>query len=258
MKKCPQCGRTYSDMATACPCCGCGTEAVINGRSHDICEESEERTHSGMIPPHPPKVENVDKSFQYSAQTDFLVKTKGDECEIKEYIGNDLDVVIPPTIGSRRVTVIGSSAFRNNGRVRKVTISPGCKVIASNAFQNAGIEEVVIPESLTSIGAYSFCKCTKLKHVQAHSGIKKIGGYAFCGCKELKTIDFGAGEMRPGEVRLPEELQDRGFGWTQGVFSDTPLFGNVWISKKLKPLWFDPEQYPFGKGCRIFYYEDYR
>lgn len=256
MRKCSQCGRTYSDIVGQCPCCGCGTEAVINGRSHDICEESEKRTHSGMIPPYPPKVENVDMSFQYSAQTDFLVKIKGDECEIRKYIGNDLDVVIPPMIGSHRVTVIGSWAFGGNDRVRKVTISPGCKAIASYAFQNAGIEEVVIPESLISIGAYSFYKCTKLKHVQAHSGIKKIEGYAFCGCKELKTIDFGMGKTRPGEVRLPEKLEDRGLGWTQGLLSDRPLFGNVWISKKLKPLWF--EQYPFGQGCRIFYYEDYR
>ena len=174
MKKCPQCGRTYSDIVIICPCCGCGTGAVTNERSHDICEESEERTHSGMISPYPPKVENVDKSFQYSAQTDFLVRIKGDECEIKEYIGNDLDVVIPPTIGSRRVTAIGSSAFRNNGRVQKVTISPGCKAIDSYAFQNAGIEEVVIPESLISIGVYYFCNCTKLKNFWAQYGIKVI------------------------------------------------------------------------------------
>lgn len=256
MKKCPQCGRTYSDIVGQCPCCGCGTEAVINGRSHDICEESEERTHSGMIPPYPPKVENVDKSFQYSAQTDFLVRTKGDECEIKEYIGNDLDVVIPPMIGSHRVIAIGESAFRNDYRVRKVTISPGCVTIVAHAFQNAGIEEVVIPESLVCIGAYSFCNCTKLKYVLAHSGIKVIQEYAFCGCKELETIDFGVGEMRPGEVQFPEGLLNRGRGWTKSLISDKPLFSNVWISKKLKPQWFEPE--PFGQGCRIFYYEDYR
>lgn len=255
MKKCPQCGRTYSDIVIICPCCGCGTEAVTNERSHDICEESEERTHSSMIPPHPPKVENVDKSFQYSAQTDFLVKIKGDKCEIREYIGSDLDIVIPPMIGSHRVSVIGSWAFRGNGMVRKVTISPGCESIATNAFRGSGIEEVVIPESLTSIGAYSFCNCKKLKRVWAHSGIKKIQGYAFCGCKELETIDLGVGTIT-GTVNFPDGLEDRGLGWTKSLVSDKPLFSNVWISKKLKPRWFETE--PFGQGCRIFYYEDYR
>lgn len=256
MKKCPQCGRTYSDIVIICPCCGCGTEAVTNERSHDICEESGARTRSSTIPTYPPKVENVDKSFRYSSQRDFLVKTKENECEISEYIGNDLDVVIPPMIGSHRVTAIGGSAFRNDHRVRKVTISPGCVTIAAHAFQNAGIEGVVIPESLISIGAYSFCNCTKLKYVWAHSGIKVIQGYAFCGCKELETIDFGVGETRPGEVLFPEGLVNRGLGWTKSLISDKPLFSNVWISKKLKPQWFETE--PFGQGCRIFYYEDYR
>lgn len=256
MKKCPQCGRTYSDIVIICPCCGCGTEAVTNERSHDICEESGARTRSSTIPTYPPKVENVDKSFRYSSQRDFLVKTKENECEISEYIGNDLDVVIPPMIGSHRVTAIGGSAFRNDYRVRKVTISPGCVTIAAHAFQNAGIEGVVIPESLISIGAYSFCNCTKLKYVWAHSGIKVIQGYAFCGCKELETIDFGVGETRPGEVLFPEGLVNRGLGWTKSLISDKPLFSNVWISKKLKPQWFETE--PFGQGCRIFYYEDYR
>jgi hypothetical protein len=56
-------------------------------------------------------------------------------------------------------------AFRDAGLI-SVTISEGVKIIEISAFQrNANLTSLVLPESLTDIGAQAFAECGKLMTV---------------------------------------------------------------------------------------------
>lgn len=52
------------------------------------------------------------------------------------------------------------------------------------------INELVIPEGVTSIGNAAFSGCTALTSVTFHEGIMNIGFYAFCNCSGLTSISI--------------------------------------------------------------------
>ncbi len=91
--------------------------------------------------------------------------------------------------------------------VKKIVIKDGVTSIGNNAFlrvdiyegsASAGVsatllptvlESVTIPNSVTSVGDYAFCGCTKLTSVSGDlSGVTSIGKYAFARCP-LGTSD---------------------------------------------------------------------
>ncbi len=64
--------------------------------------------------------------------------------------------------------------------------------IADKAFDNSDIYEVVIPSSVTEIGAYAFSGCEKLKTVGFSDGVTEIKPYAFANCTRLREISIPA------------------------------------------------------------------
>lgn len=57
-----------------------------------------------------------------------------------------------------------------------------CKCIALN--------QIVIPDSVTSIGNHAFCRCISLKQIVIPSSVTSIGDFAFYGCSSLSEIDL--------------------------------------------------------------------
>lgn len=62
------------------------------------------------------------------------------------------------------------------------------------------LQEVVFPESLTTIGDSAFSRCTSLKSVTLPKGLKKICINAFLDCKSLKKIT------------IPDEIEEIEYG----------------------------------------------
>ena len=50
------------------------------------------------------------------------------------------------------------------------------------------ITDVVIPNSVTSIGNYTFCGCSGLTSVTIHNSVTEIGNSAFYGCSGLTSV----------------------------------------------------------------------
>ncbi len=151
------------------------------------------------------------------------------------------DCAIEEIVIGKAVTLINSNAFYGCTKLRKVSIptdgalttigvnvftdmttlatveftssgTPGTKftTIDDNAFQNTGISEIVIPTSVTNIGAYAFEGCRKLTSVtfagdvenpsklswigDGYTGNNKYASYTFANCPLLKTVVFPVGD----------------------------------------------------------------
>lgn len=123
-------------------------------------------------------------------------------CSSLEYID------IPDT-----VTIIGANAFANNPNLKeigypkgwttvtngyspfqdcpsltKIEIPEGVTVIPDIAFSNCALEEVVLPDSLTTIGNNAFYRCMALTDITIPDGVTTIGNNAFSSCTTLPEI----------------------------------------------------------------------
>ena len=65
--------------------------------------------------------------------------------------------------------------------------------INNSAFVNCnGLERILIPDSVTTIGAEAFYGCTSLAIIMIPDSVTNIGGYAFNGCSGLTSITGSA------------------------------------------------------------------
>ena len=63
---------------------------------------------------------------------------------------------------------------------------------AKNLYINGDlVTNLVIPNSVTSIGDAAFANCINLKSITIHDGVKTIGESAFSGCSKVETIYIG-------------------------------------------------------------------
>ena len=105
------------------------------------------------------------------------------------------------------VTYIGNDAFSLCSGLKSVHITDieaWCKIFFESSFGSAGanplayakhlymngkeIKDLVIPDSVTSIGDYAFYNCVGLTSVTIPNNVKSIGKYAFSGCSDLKSV----------------------------------------------------------------------
>lgn len=65
-------------------------------------------------------------------------------------------------------------------------------LICEGAFAGSAIQNIVIPEGVTSLGDYAFYGCDNLVSVSLPSTLKSIGKGAFGNCTELRTLNLSA------------------------------------------------------------------
>lgn len=130
----------------------------------------------------------------------YMVLTDG-TVEITKYIGDDVDVVIPSKIKGKKVTSIGSYAFK-----KEYFDGPGLD-----------IKSVVIPEGVTNIGLAAFEECEYLGKVTIPSSVTHIRSYAFSGTPWLEALKKNndyvvvnnillASTVTEGEITIPDGI----------------------------------------------------
>ena len=80
-----------------------------------------------------------------------------------------------------KVTSVSANAFKNNKKIKTVTIGQNVKEIGKNAFRGCkNLKKVTIGKNVTTIGSYAFYNCKKLSSIEIRSSkIKKVGKAAF-------------------------------------------------------------------------------
>lgn len=150
-----------------------------------------------------------------STEASFDVKENGDgTVTITKYIDKAATVVvIPETIGGKKVTGIGDKAFDGFSNlvidtidiggmdlgnnvltgvtIKKVIVSSNVgKVNVSGPFDTAKVEAVEIREGVTEIAANLFQGCSLLTEIKLPDTIVSIGEEAFISCSLLASVNF--------------------------------------------------------------------
>lgn len=125
-----------------------------------------------------------ESAFQYSSSASGAVITK--------YIGNYLDVVIPPYLGGLPVVEIGSDSF-SDATVRSVKVPEGIAKISDRAFFFCqDMDSIDLPESLQIIGGNAFYGCLSLTRLYIPANVISIDCLTF-GWTSLKEINVASG-----------------------------------------------------------------
>jgi hypothetical protein len=120
---------------------------------------------------------------------DFQWYSKSGEITISKYTGQGSDVIVPPIIDKKPVTVIGNNSFRESKNLISITIPNGVKYIEDSAFYGCTeLVNVTLPESLTLIGDWSFTHCGSLTGIVLPDNVTSIGEYAFHNCRGITDI----------------------------------------------------------------------
>ena len=101
------------------------------------------------------------------------------------------DITIPSTLGGYEVTAISNFAF-SMCRGSNVIIPNTVKTIGDWAFSECPqLVSVTMTDSVTSIGKWAFAACTQLKDVTLSNSISAINDYTFYMCRSLSSIAIG-------------------------------------------------------------------
>ena len=185
--------------------------------------------------------ESYEESDRY--YNGFIFESDGSSVVITEYVGEsgeDIDLVIPATIGGLPVVKVGPLAPEEPlTYFNSVTIPEGIKILGANAFSSLKVTEpIVIPSSVEEIepGCFTVAFLDGIEFA-AGSRLKTIGDSAFAGVRIDGVLQLPEGIEVIGrnafydavivDIRLPSTLRRIEAG---GLHINTPtLFigGNV-------------------------------
>ena len=146
-------------------------------------------------------IKKLEVDFNYDEISGSEVAYTGYSIKNQKYLndlqnaGGDtfkLDLNIPSEViiegKNYSVTVIGGNGFLNV-YVRSVVIPKSVTTIGAGAFSRcAKLENIVIPNSVTYIGQFAFAGCAKLENIVIPNSVTYIGSKAFAGCAKLENI----------------------------------------------------------------------
>lgn len=99
------------------------------------------------------------------------------------------EIIIPPEIDGYTITSIADSAFEDcHGLTGEIIIPESVKSIGDSAFAGCwNLNSVVLPDNIENLGSMAFLNCYKLKSVDL-GGLKEIPYMSFAYCRSLDSI----------------------------------------------------------------------
>lgn len=142
----------------------------IELRYRDLQKKAEQYAQGGESPPtgseevaHP-----IPPTSQETAQ--YLYRQENEGVVLTKYFGEAREVTVPGAIDGMRV--IG---------------------LADSAFAGTAVQCVVLPDTLRSLGWFTFYGCSSLEKVIIPASVEKIGYASFDGCSSTLTLTVEKG-----------------------------------------------------------------
>ena len=127
---------------------------------------------------------------------------------VTKYNGTNTVVEIPSSWNGHPVTKIGQFAF-NNSACEEIILPDTLTTLDDSAFSGAiNLKSIVIPDSVTSIGGACFARCNALESVVFGTGLTTLSGELFAGVQILPSVTF------KGKI----DDFDKAFGYFTHVF----------------------------------------
>ena len=76
-------------------------------------------------------------------------------------------------------TAVTQGAFRGRGSLRSVSLPDTLREAAPAAVRAAALTEVVLPDSVITVGERAFARCRSLTHIWLGSSVANVGVRAF-------------------------------------------------------------------------------
>lgn len=156
----------------------------------------------------PKKGENIQDSKNKAVYKVVEAGTQDGKQGVVSYskpVKKTAEVTVPATVKvdgiTYRVEEIAKNAFKNNGKLTKVTIGKYVKKIGANAFYNCPkLKTVKMGSGVLTIGDKAFYKCRVMTKITIPAKVTKIGKQAFYGCKKLKAVTVKSKKLKSGKI----------------------------------------------------------
>ena len=145
-----------------------------------------------------------------SSGQEIVIADDATEIDAYEFYGNETHgaIVIPASVKNigrwalaackgvseveipTSVTNVGAYAFSNNRALTNVVMHAGLTTIQSAAFLNTGLRDVVIPDSVVSVGNCVFEYCYSLTNAVVGESVSEMGQWVFDRCTNLASVVF--------------------------------------------------------------------
>ncbi|MCQ2084545.1 MAG: leucine-rich repeat protein, partial [archaeon] len=136
--------------------------------------------------------------------TDFLSSSgKNVAGGLKLVIGEDVTTVTP-------------SLFRCSKYLTSVEFGSNVTTIGERAFYETGLTEIVVPDTVTTIGSYAFAYCYDVTSIYLGSSVNNIGNYAFYYCQNVESLNYNAENSQVGSSAFSYFGTTSGFALTFG------------------------------------------
>lgn len=83
--------------------------------------------------------------------------------------------------------------LKYEGEAETVEIPEGIEYIGYCAFEGSSVRQVVMPDSVISIGSRAFAACEELQQIRLSANLLSIGDYAFFDCYALESLELPEG-----------------------------------------------------------------
>lgn len=183
---------------------------------------------------------HADNESNYTYSVNNAVAT------ITGYTGSNSTVNIPSSLDGYDVTAIGKEAFKGNTKIEEVIIPNTVQTMGAYCFQNCTkLKKLTLGSGITTWSKdwqtnAAFKGCTRLSSVTIKEGVTSIGPYAFEDCTLLKRIEMPStiDSVGNGAFKNCELLQVAKVYGTIGenVFQDCTYLSNVTLNSNVTSI----------------------
>lgn len=120
------------------------------------------------------------------AENGYTYVYYGDGVAIVSCSNYEEELVVPSTLNGKKVVKIDVRAFKQNSKIKTVSLPSTCEILEEGAFLECeNLESITLPLGLKKIGAGAFKGCTNLQNLDIPRTVTNIGANAFEGTKWL-------------------------------------------------------------------------